>query len=122
MTKAIRRASGTRGAALGKAGIGLAVALLVSWLGLGHSVSSASTEAAATRTPDRSGMIRIPAGKFWYGCKEQLDGDCDPDEQPGRWIDSPEFWIDRTEVTVEAYHNCAFANVCSTEEIGRAHV
>jgi len=112
MTKAIRRASGTPGAALGKTGIGLA--LLVSWLGLGHSVSSASTEAAATSTPDTSGMVRIPAGTFWYGCKEQFDQDCDPDEQPGRSIDSPEFWIDRTEVTVEAFHDCAFANVCST--------
>ncbi len=117
MTKAIRRASGTPGAALGQTGIGLA--LLVSWLGLGQSVSSASTEAAATEeatmsTPDTSAMIRIPAGKFWYGCKEQVDGDCDPDEQPGRWIDSPEFWIDRTEVTVEAFNRCAFANVCPT--------
>lgn len=115
MTEAIRSVSGKSGAALGKTSIGLAMALLVSWLGLGHSASSASTEESARRTPDTSGMVRIPAGKYWYGCKEQFDGDCDPDEQPGRWIDSPEFWIDRTEVTVEAYHGCAFASVCSTE-------
>jgi len=62
---------------------------------------------------DRSGMVRIPAGKFWYGCKEQGDPDCDPDEQPGRSVDSPEFWIDRTEVTVEAYRSCVLAKACS---------
>ena len=113
MMKAIRVANGT-------ASIGLAAALLLSWLGLGHSVSPAAAEEAATEeatmsTPDRSGMVRIPAGRFWYGCKEQFDEDCDPDEQPGRWIEFPEFWIDRTEVTVEAFHSCAFARVCSTE-------
>jgi formylglycine-generating enzyme required for sulfatase activity len=114
MAKATRRASGAPGAAPGKTGIGLALALLTSWLGLAHSVSSASTEEAATGTPDTSGMVRIPAGKFWYGCKEQLDVDCDPDEKPGQWIESPGFWIDRTEVTVQAFHGCALANVCPT--------
>jgi len=107
------RSRGRYRAARGKTGICLAVALLVSCLGLGHSVSSASTE-AGTRTPDRSGMVRIPAGTFWYGCKEPSDGDCDPDEQPGQWVDSPEFWIDQTEVTVEAFRRCALANECST--------
>ena len=91
--KAIRRASATLGSArvaVGKAGVGLAVALLVSGLVLGRSASSASPEAAATKPPERSGMVRIPAGKFWYGCKEQVDLECDPDEQPGRSVDSPE--------------------------------
>jgi formylglycine-generating enzyme required for sulfatase activity len=114
MTKAIRRSSGTPGAALGQPGIGLALALLTGWFGLGHPVSSAATEEAAVRAPDTSEMVRIPAGKFWYGCKEQLDSDCDPDEQPGKWIESPEFWVDRTEVTVEAFQRCALANACST--------
>lgn len=105
---------GKAAAGLGQTATGLAVVLLATWLGPGHSVSSASTEAAATTTLDESGMVRIPAGKFWYGCNEKLDGDCNPDERPGRWVDSPEFWIDRTEVTVEAYRSCALANGCST--------
>lgn len=116
--KVIRRASYSLGfarASVGKIGVDLAVVLLVSGLVLGRPASSAPPEAAATPPPERSGMVRIPAEKFWYGCKEQVDRDCDPDEQPGRWVASLEFWIDRTEVTVEAYRNCVLANQCSAE-------
>ncbi|OFW16631.1 MAG: hypothetical protein A3H27_01260 [Acidobacteria bacterium RIFCSPLOWO2_02_FULL_59_13] len=114
--KAIRGAScilGFARAAVGKAGVGLAVTLLVGGLALGRLASSASPEAAATRPPERSGMVRIPGGKFWYGCNEKVDQDCYPDEKPGRWTVSPEFWIDRTEVTVEAYRRCMLAGQCS---------
>ena len=114
--KAIRGAScilGFARAAVGKAGVGLAVTLLVGGLALGRLASSASPEAAATRPPERSGMVRIPGGKFWYGCNEKVDQDCYPDEKPGRWTVSTEFWIDRTEVTVEAYRRCMLAGQCS---------
>jgi len=100
--------------AFGKTAVGLAVTLLLSGLAIGTSASPASLEAAAQQA-ERSGMVRIAAGKFWYGCKEQVDRECDPDEQPGRSVDSPEIWIDRTEVTVEEYRSCAWASKCSTE-------
>ena len=44
------------------------------------------------------GMVLIPAGKFTMGTNEQS-----PDERPAREVDLPGFYIDRFEVTNQAY-------------------
>ena len=44
------------------------------------------------------GMVQVPAGEAWIG-----DGDGDPNEGPRRRVTVHAFWIDRIEVTNEAY-------------------
>jgi len=78
----------------------------------GGSEESAAAQAEAPATQNRAGMVRIRGGAFWYGCNERVDSECDDDEKPGRRITSPEFWIDRTEVTVAAYRGCVVAGSC----------
>jgi len=62
-----------------------------------------------------SGMVRVPAGPFWYGCVEGLDAQCEGIERPGHWRETGEFRIDATEVTVRDYRECVVAGVCSSE-------
>ena len=60
-------------------------------------------EVAQARRPGRPaepGMVRVPAGVFYYGCNEAVDKECYADEKPGRRIPLGEFKIDKTEVTV----------------------
>lgn len=52
------------------------------------------------------GMVHIPAGEFLRG------SDREPDEMPMGEIYLSDFWIDQTEVTVEAYDRCVFAGAC----------
>jgi formylglycine-generating enzyme required for sulfatase activity len=44
------------------------------------------------------GFIRVPAGKFWMGSDHLTD-----DEKPQHEVDSPEFWIAPTPVTVAQF-------------------
>jgi sulfatase modifying factor 1 len=50
-----------------------------------------------------SGMVAVPGGMFEMG--SAVEG-TDPDEQPVRQVQVDGFWIDETEVTVEAYVAC----------------
>lgn len=52
-------------------------------------------------TVDAGEMVSIPAGTFLYGVNKIV-------------IDLPEFTIDKTEVTVEAYGKCVNAGRCTT--------
>lgn len=71
------------------------------------------TAAAANQYPDRGGMVLIPAGKFWYGCVNARDRNCDENEEAGRWMHAEAFWIDRYEITVAQYRACVKAGACT---------
>ena len=70
----------------------------------------------APKVPE--GMVKVPAGPFFMGCNEKVDSECDNDEKPGRTVDLPTFFIDRTEVTVNAYAACVRARRCSDHHLG----
>ena len=53
-------------------------------------------------------MVEVPAGEFTMG---SIIGD--PDEAPVHSVYLDAFWIDRTEVTVDAYAACVEAGACS---------
>ena len=63
------------------------------------------------------GMVKVAAGPFSMGCNEKVDSECDPDEKPGRTVNLPTFFIDRTEVTVNAYAACVRAGKCSDHHL-----
>jgi formylglycine-generating enzyme required for sulfatase activity len=69
-------------------------------------------DVAQARRPAKPVMVRVPAGGFYYGCNESVDGECYDDEKPGRRITLREFKIDKTEVTVSAYEACVLAGAC----------
>ncbi len=52
-------------------------------------------------------MVEVPAGEFTMGSTAG-----DPDEVPVHTVYLDAFWIDRAEVTVDAYHECVDAGVC----------
>ena len=68
---------------------------------------------------DRLGMVFIPAGDFWMGCNPKVDSECRDDEKPGRKVYLDEYFIDKTEVTVEQYGRCVQADRCKKPETGK---
>jgi len=72
---------------------------------LERAVAEAPASQPLQSTQDRGDMVRVPAGNFLYG-----------DEN--RRVHLPEFWIDRTEVTVTAYGECVRAGGCSEPDTG----
>jgi len=69
---------------------------------------------------ERAGMLSIPAGTFLRGCDVSKDDSCEDDPEafvlpdvPLRSLQLSEFWIDKYEVTVEAYEACGEAGVCT---------
>ena len=58
-------------------------------------------------------MVFVSAGEFFMGCNEERDTECDKDEKPGRMVNVPAFFIDKTEVTVVDYRRCVKAGRCS---------
>ena len=65
----------------------------------------------AQRVPE---MVKIPAGEFWMGCNDKVQGDdCEEDSKPGRSVFVDAFSIDRTEVTVAEYRKCVDAKKCT---------
>ena len=58
----------------------------------------------------QDGMLKLPAGKFVAGSSNPH---APANERPSRPVTLPEFWIDRTEVTVGAYHACVDAHACA---------
>ncbi|MEM9455848.1 MAG: SUMF1/EgtB/PvdO family nonheme iron enzyme [Myxococcota bacterium] len=57
-------------------------------------------------------MVEVPGGEF------EMGSNAFSNEQPIRqvWVDT--FWIDETEVTVEAYKECVDAGVCTEPSTG----
>ena len=74
--------------------------------------AAADKKAAASVPAD---MVFVPAGKFWFGCNEDVDKECEFDEKPGTTIELPAFLIDKTEVTVADYARCVEAGQCSRD-------
>lgn len=70
-----------------------------------------------TCTETKAGMMHVPSGVFWMGCREGVDtdeltGPCRASELPYRQVTVRSFWIDQTEVTKGAYRQCMDAGVC----------
>ena len=65
-----------------------------------------------------SDVVLIPAGKFWMGCNEAVDSECDDDEKPYHDVYLDAFSMDRHEVTVAAYGKCVESGKCSKAETG----
>lgn len=88
--------------------------LSICWLfvgcGNGTSTPVVKNEAGPTATPPS--MIKIEAGPFLMGCDKEESG-CT--SYPARQVTVSTFYIDRTEVIVEAYTRCQRAGVCSDE-------
>jgi formylglycine-generating enzyme required for sulfatase activity len=66
---------------------------------------------------EEDGMVFVPGGPFWMGCREgfdtdELTGPCPEDQLPYREVTVDAFWIDKTEVTKGAYRECMEAGVC----------
>lgn len=60
--------------------------------------------------PLRDGMLRLPGGHFLMGSSNVR---APINERPVRPVSVAPFWIDRTEVTVAAYHACVQAAACA---------
>lgn len=68
--------------------------------------AAAKVEAKADAgAPD---MLLVPAGTFTMGTDAGGEGD----ERPAHQVTLPAFWLDRTEVTQEAYEACVAAGAC----------
>ncbi len=62
----------------------------------------------------RAGMLMVAEGRFTMGCNARNDRSCDfedADTAGNPWLGT--FWVDKTEVTVEAFRRCVQAGVCS---------
>jgi len=57
--------------------------------------------------------ILIPAGSFWMGCNAAVDSECAYDEKPYHEVTLSGYYIDRTEVTLDAYNACIDAGYCT---------
>ncbi|WP_394842481.1 formylglycine-generating enzyme family protein [Pendulispora brunnea] len=60
--------------------------------------------------PFADGMLRLPGGRFTMGSG---DPDAPPNERPPHKETVAAFWIDKTEVTVEAYRACVDRHMCA---------
>jgi formylglycine-generating enzyme len=58
-------------------------------------------------------MVKIPAGDFSMGSSTG-----DDDEKPAHRVTVASYWLDRTEVTVEAFGSCVAAGACGTPGTG----
>jgi len=64
--------------------------------------------------PDCGEEVYIPAGTSWMGCNDAVDGECYADEYPYHEVYLDGYYIDRTEVTVDAFSACVLAGACGT--------
>ncbi|MCC6160007.1 MAG: SUMF1/EgtB/PvdO family nonheme iron enzyme [Deltaproteobacteria bacterium] len=62
-------------------------------------------------------MVRIEDGPTWVGCDPAVDSMCYPDEMPIHRVHLDSYWMDRTEVSFEAYNECMEAGACATPAI-----
>ncbi len=69
---------------------------------------------AGTCLKKQPSMVLVPAGDGYVGCAQQ-DGKCATNEGKLTLTTLGSFWIDRQEVSVEAYQACVQAGLCSSE-------
>jgi formylglycine-generating enzyme required for sulfatase activity len=83
------------------------------WTASGGNAGTASGGAAGESGTGGApaDMVLIPGGSFTMGCTSQTFCYCD--EYPSRQINLSEFYIDRTEVTREAYGKCVSLGACT---------
>jgi len=74
------------------------------------STSSAAAASAAPDTP--ADMLLVPAGPFTMGSDRAGQGD----EHPAHQVTLAAFWLDKTEVSNEAYERCVAGNVCAPHD------
>ncbi len=63
-------------------------------------------------------MVEVPEGNFWMGCNETVEYECYSNEYPYHEVYLDAYYIDRTEVTAEAYAACVSAGGCSSPGSG----
>jgi len=66
---------------------------------------------------DGAELVWLPPFRFLMGCTPK-DGDCRQDERYLRWVETPGFWIQRTEVTNEQYGRCVALGGCTAPRDG----
>lgn len=72
--------------------------------------ASDAAEDAAVATPE--GMLLVPAGSFRMGA----DSGGEEDEHPAHRVTLPAFYLDRTEVTNDAYVACVERGACKSND------
>ena len=74
---------------------------------------------AQPAAPGKDGgqMVLVPGGRFFMGCNETVDKECDDIEKPGRTVDVDPFKIDRTEGRVGDYARCVSAGACTSDGV-----
>ncbi len=73
------------------------------------SASAPKPKVVRVAVPEKDGMLRIPGGTFTMGSSDKRAAE---GERPAHKVMVPAFWIDRTEVTVEAYRACVDRKAC----------
>ncbi len=64
------------------------------------------------------GECLVPAGSFWMGCNSAVDSNCYSDESPYHEVTLSGYYMDKTEVTVDAYGECVTAGSCTAPSTG----
>jgi formylglycine-generating enzyme required for sulfatase activity len=78
----------------------------------GTTAAPPSTAPSATAAGVAEDMIKIPAGTFTMGNDKEGPGD-----RPAHKVTLKSFYIDKTEVTADAYRACADAGVCTARNV-----
>ncbi|MGE0820588.1 MAG: formylglycine-generating enzyme family protein [Candidatus Binatia bacterium] len=84
----------------------------------GQEESTEAKQPQVVAQKEEGGMMFVPGGEFLMGCNEEVDVECEEDEKPKRQESVAAFWIDKTEVTVEAYRQCVAAAGCTEPDTG----
>ncbi len=71
--------------------------------------------------PNCGDEVLVPAGSFWMGCNQAVDTQCESDEKPYHEVFLDGYYLDRTEVTVDAYGACVTAGVCTAPGTGSSY-
>ncbi len=77
----------------------------------GATPDAAPTAEAGLLAPE--GMLLVPAGSFTMGA----DSGGEEDEHPAHRVTLPAFFLDRTEVTNEAYAACVARGACKSNDV-----
>jgi len=74
-----------------------------------NAAGAALPRPASPAPPGTAAWVRVPAGSFEMGCVDS-DRECQQDEKPKRRVElSRSFWVNRAEVTVEAFRDFVLA-------------
>ncbi|HEU4410319.1 MAG TPA: SUMF1/EgtB/PvdO family nonheme iron enzyme [Polyangiaceae bacterium] len=65
--------------------------------------------AAPAPAAEAGGMLRVPGGRFRMGT---VGGRAEPNESPLRQVELRPYWLDASEVSVEAYRACVERGAC----------